>query len=149
MRAHRAGLILAVLASGATACAVGGLSVQQWGERADAICADAQSDLGERERRGEPVDSGRVIARYRSALTELRGLEGPQDRAADIERLVAAIQDRVEVVEELQQRFPPSQPLTSRDDAALGELAARGDRAAAEADRYARSLGLGVCGRIG
>jgi hypothetical protein len=107
MRAHRAGLIVAVLASGATACAVGGLSVQQWSERADAICSDAQSDLVEREQRGEPVEPGRVIARYRSALTELRSLDSPQDRAADIERLLAAIQDRVEVVEELQQRFPP------------------------------------------
>lgn len=149
MRAHRAGLILAVLVSGVTGCTVGDLSVQEWSERADAICADAQSDLVEREQRGEPVEPGRVIARYRSALTELRSLDSPQDRAADIERLLAAIQDRVEVVEELQQRFPPSQPLTSRDDAALGDLAARGDRAAAEADRFARSLGLGVCGRSG
>lgn len=106
MRAHRAGLILAVLVSGVTGCTVGDLSVQG-SERADAICADAQSDLVEREQRGEPVEPGRVIARYRSALTELRSLDSPQDRAADIERLLAAIQDRVEVVEELQQRFHP------------------------------------------
>lgn len=149
MRAHRAGLILVALAGVATACAGGGLSAEEWGQRADAICGQAQSDLAERERRGERVDSPRVVARYRSALIELEALDGPRDRTADIERLLAAIQGRVEVVEELQQRFPPSEPLTSRDDAALGDLTARGDRAAAEADRHARTLGLGVCGRIG
>ncbi|MCP9488436.1 MAG: hypothetical protein MSC31_01010 [Solirubrobacteraceae bacterium MAG38_C4-C5] len=126
-------------------CGGSGLDRAEVGKRLQDSCERAVGGLTEREESGARVDTAEIVAAYERVGRSIAGLEAGPEVAADVERYVAALDERLEVLRQVSRRASAGPP-TEAEDAAYARLFARGDRAAAEMTRHAAALEAPACG---
>jgi hypothetical protein len=144
---HRAARIVVLAALPLTtlqACA-GGLSKEEFIEAADEICTEAD----ERSQDLEPPTNPRALSEFveraeeitRQLVEDLRELEPPERDEETIERMIDKIEEAVGYLPGIERAARIS------DVAAIQQLGARLQAAAAEANGLARDYGMKRCGR--
>jgi hypothetical protein len=123
----------------------GGLSKEEFIEAADEICSEAD----ERSQDLEPPTNPRALSEFveraeeitRQLVEDLRELEPPERDEETIERMIDKIEEAVGYLPGIERAARIS------DVAAIQQLGARLQAAAAEANGLARDYGMKRCGR--
>jgi hypothetical protein len=144
LRAPRIVVLVALASITLQACG-GGLSKEEFIEAADEICAEAD----ERSRDLEPPTNPQALRRFvdrageitRQLVEGLRELEPPERDEETIERMIDKIEEAVGYLPEIERAARLS------DVTAIGQLGARLQAAASEANGLARDYGMKRCGR--
>jgi hypothetical protein len=153
MRIARRRLLAGITALGAAALIAGcggdsdsGSSADDYREAADAICADSERQTDALE---EPSSASGVLPFLREGLTleqaaldRLRALEPPSELAADHDRAVELIDERLTLIDAAADRIEAGEDA----EAVIQEATPEIEAAQEEADAVADELGLTVCG---
>lgn len=123
-----------------------GLSADEFRERADAICADAERQIDGLE---EPTSAEGLLPFLRSGLEiqntqleALKGLEPPEDMTGTFDEAVALLEDQQDEITAAADRIEAGEDA----QAVIQEVDPKIDEINDEADAKARELGLTVCG---
>ena len=137
--------VTVLLAALCAAAACGGVSEEEFAERADEQCRRTQSEL-----RADSSARGtdrvlQIATAFEREATELERLEPPAGRSEDVAKLAGAIRDQADILRGIAARAP-SDPADDATDE-LARVLREGGRASAESRRLGARLGLRVCGR--
>ena len=138
-------VVLAALASITLQACGGGLPKEEFIEAADEVCEKAD----ERSQELEPPTNPRALRVFveraeqitRRLVEDLRELEPPEDDRDTIERMIDKIEEAIGYLPAIEKAARLS------DVAAIQQLGARLQAAAAEANGLARDYGMKKCGR--
>jgi HPt (histidine-containing phosphotransfer) domain-containing protein len=144
LRATRIVVLAALAAITLQACG-GGLSKEEFIEAADEICEKAD----ERSQELDPPTNPRALRVFveraeqitRQLIEDLRELEPPEGDRDTIERMIDKIEEAIGYLPAIEKAARLS------DVAAIQQLGARLQAAAAEANELARDYGMKKCGR--
>jgi hypothetical protein len=125
------------------ACGPSGLSKEEYVERANRICKEANERSAELERPRSPEELGPFIEEARriteNTIDRLRRLEPPEEDRARIERMLSNLEKATTYFDDIKAAAE------DEDLARFEELARRVGEAAGEAERIADDYGLDQC----
>ena len=140
-------VVAALVALGFPGCEDKGSGKAEFVEQADAVCSDAQMQIGRVQRPQDPRDPlqlalflERVVPIARSHNRRLRAVERPEEERAQINGFLGALEAEVDAAERML-------AAARREDRQAIQVALQDSAvASAQTRQFAQRIGLRVCG---